>query len=141
MKTATSAAAMGSRREARERVLGLLYEADVRGLPLNELVEGLPVELDGYAVELLTGLETNLSQIDAAVDSTSHHWRIERMPVVDRCVLRIGAYEILMASDVPSGAAINEAVELAAEYSTADSGRFVNGVLGRLAEESLAGVE
>lgn len=128
-------ASAGSRREARERVLGLLYEADVRGLSLQELVDGLPLALDGYAATLMEGLTESLDSINAEIEATSHHWKVSRMPVVDRCVLRIGVFELLYRDDIPAGAAINEAVELAAEYSTAESSRFVNGILSRVGED------
>jgi len=125
-----------TRRAARERALGLCYELDVRGLTVDELFAGLPVAPDDpYTVRLVRGVEEHRDEIDALLRRFSEHWALERMPVVDRALLRMATYELAHVPEVGVGTAISEAVELAKQYSTADSGRFVNGLLGRIAGE------
>lgn len=126
---------IGSRREARETALGLLYEADVRGEPIADVVAHQVLEPPPYAATLLAGIAEHLADLDALLRRVAHDWALERMPVIDRNVLRLAAYELAHRPDVPTGAVLSEAVELASRYSTADSGRFVNGVLARLASE------
>jgi N utilization substance protein B len=125
---------MRTRRESRERALSLCYELDVRGLPLNDLLADLPADPDPYALELARGVEEHREEIDALIRKFADRWSLERMPVIDRNLLRIAAFELAHRPDIPVGVAISEAVELAKRYSTDDSGRFVNGMLGRIAE-------
>jgi N utilization substance protein B len=125
----------GSRREARERALGMCYELDIRSVGIDELLDELPAPPDEYAVQLARGVEEHHTDVDALLRKFSEHWALERMPAVDRAVLRIGAYELGWEPDVPSAVVISEAVDLAKQYSTKDSGRFVNGLLSRIAEE------
>jgi N utilization substance protein B len=126
---------MSTRREARERALSLCYEAEVRGLDADALLAGLPASPDAYAEKVLRGVELRRDEIDAILRKVSEHWALERMPLVDRAVLRIGCYELGWQPDLPTGVVISEAVELAKQYSTKDSGRFVNGMLARIAED------
>ena len=126
---------MPTRREARERALSLCYEAEVRDLDADALLAALPASPDAYAEEVLRGVELHRDEIDAILRKVSEHWALERMPLVDRAVLRIGCYELGWQPDLPSGVVISEAVELAKQYSTKDSGRFVNGMLARIAED------
>lgn len=126
---------MPTRREARERALSLCYELDVRGLDADTLLAQLPAPPDEYAELIVRGVEDHRDEVDAILRKVSEHWALERMPLVDRAILRIGCYELGWQPDLPAGVVISEAVELAKEYSTKDSGRFVNGVLGRIAEE------
>ena len=128
-------AVTGSRRAARERALGLCYEAEVRELSVDELLEQQPAEPDEYAVQLVRGVETHHADVDALLRKFSERWALERMPAVDRAVLRLGAFELGWEPDMPTAVVISEAVELAKQYSTKDSGRFVNGLLSRIAEE------
>lgn len=128
-------AVTGSRHEARERALGLCYELEVRDLEVDVLIEQQPAPPDDYAVQLVRGVQTHGADVDALLRKFSEHWALERMPVVDRAVLRLGAYELGWEPDVPSAVVISEAVELAKQYSTKDSGRFVNGLLSRIAAE------
>jgi transcription antitermination protein NusB len=123
------------RREARERALELLYEAESKGLVPGELVAGLPVEPDAYTRELTVGVGEDLEHIDAIIGSTARGWRIERMPAVDRALLRMAVWELRHRPEIPVAVVINEAVELAKQYSTDESGRFVNGVLSRVATD------
>lgn len=126
---------MPTRREARERALSLCYELDVRGVDLDTLLDGLPAPPDEYAEKIARGVEAHRDEVDAILRKYSEHWALERMPVVDRAALRIGTYELGWQPDLPTGVVISEAVELAKQYSTKDSGRFVNGMLGRIAED------
>jgi transcription antitermination protein NusB len=126
---------MPTRREARERALSLAYECEIRELDFDALRAELPVEPDPYAVQLLRGITDHHEEIDALLRKYSEHWALERMPAIDRALLRLGTYELAYIPDVPVAAVITEAVELARQYSTKDSGRFVNGLLSRIAEE------
>jgi N utilization substance protein B len=123
----------GRRRQARERALGILYEAEIRGETPSEVLAGLLVPADEFAVRLVEGVAGDLAAIDAMVASLATGWAVDRMPAVDRAILRLGAFELMHLPEVPTAVAIDEAVELAKEYSTEDSGRFVNGVLAAVA--------
>ena len=125
----------GSRREARERALGLLYEAEAKGESPSAVLDALPIEPDPYAARLVTGVEAHGDEIDGLLRRFARGWKLERMPAVDRAVLRVGTYELLAEPGVPTPAVVSEAVELAAQYSTDESGRFVNGLLARIATE------
>jgi N utilization substance protein B len=125
---------MPTRRDARERALGLAYECEQRGVGASELLADLPVPPDPYAERLLRGEEAHREEIDALLRKFSEHWALERMPAIDRALLRLGTYELGWEREVPTAVAISESVELAKQYSTKDSGRFVNGLLSRLAE-------
>ncbi|HEY7136487.1 MAG TPA: transcription antitermination factor NusB [Acidimicrobiia bacterium] len=125
---------MATRREARERALGLCYEAEQRLVPAPRLLDEQPVAPDPYASEILRGVDDHREEIDAVLRKFSEHWALERMPVIDRAVLRIACYELMFRDDIPAPVVITEAVELAKQYSTKDSGRFVNGMLARIAE-------
>jgi N utilization substance protein B len=127
-----------SRRAARKRALDILYEAD---LLHRDAVTVLAAHLERddppgeFTVALVRGVDLKRAELDALISTHARDWRLERMPVVDRNLLRIGLYEILHDPDVPTAVAIDEAVDLAKELSTDDSGRFVNGVLARIAAE------
>ena len=126
---------MPTRREARERALGLAYEADIRDVGLAAIVAEQPVRPDEYACLLVEGVAEHCDEIDALLSKYSEHWALERMPVVDRTLLRLSTFELGWVDDVPPAAVITEAVELAKQYSTKDSGRFVNGLLARISEQ------
>lgn len=130
-----SVAAPGSRREGRERMLGLLYEAETKGLDLPEIIDDLPMPLTGYAAQIAEALSAGVADLDELIEKASHHWSVPRMPAVDRALLRMATFELDQRGDIPAGAVISEAVDLASEYSTDSSSRFVNGVLARLAGE------
>jgi N utilization substance protein B len=126
---------IGTRREARERALALLFEADQRGVdPMSAVLDDLPVDPDPYTVELVRGVGVHRADLDAQLSRLSTAWPLERMAAIDRALLRMGAYE-LAHTDVPVGACISEAVELAKRYSTDDSHRFLNGMLAAVAAE------
>jgi N utilization substance protein B len=123
----------GTRREARERALSLLYEAELKDLSPADVLAELPVDPDPFAVELVRGVAEHRPQIDEVIARFAIDWALDRMPVVDRNLLRVGVLELLYRPETPVGAVISEAVELAKRYSTEDSGRFVNGVLAGIA--------
>ncbi|HEV3225773.1 MAG TPA: transcription antitermination factor NusB [Acidimicrobiales bacterium] len=124
---------MNERRAARERALELLYEAEVKDVAAAEIVAALPVTPDEYTCALVAGVDEHRGEIDALVAAYAKGWTLERMPAVDRALLRLGTFELLHQPDVPVGAVISEAVELASQFSTDDSSRFVNGVLAAIA--------
>lgn len=131
---------MGARTKARKRALDVLFEAEQRRIdPLTLLAEriaepGTEASLPQYSVDLVEGVCTQRSRIDEVIATHSHGWTIERMPAVDRILLRVGTWEILFNDDVPDAVAVDEAVELARSLSTDESPSFVNGLLGRLVD-------
>ena len=131
---------MAARTKARKRALDLLFEAEQRGLNARDLLAerlAKPVTeapLNQYTADLVEGVVAHWTDINELLATYSQGWSLDRMPSVDRAILRLGAYEVLYATDVPEGVAITEAVELAKSLSTDDSPKFVNGLLGRLAE-------
>ncbi|MDP9234144.1 MAG: transcription antitermination factor NusB [Actinomycetota bacterium] len=154
---------MKARRAARRLAVDVLYEAEIRDrLPVDALAERkaqgwvVPTasdddtELDPpetepsseamhYAEILVRGVQEHHADIDFLIGKYADRWAIERMPVVDRTLLRMAMFELLWGGDTPVAVAINEAVELAKALSTEDSGRFINGLLGRVVEKELAG--
>lgn len=130
---------MARRHEARRRAIDILYQADVLGeLPLDVLEEweAAGKKVAPFARQLIEGVADHLDELDRVLGEHAEEWTVPRMPSVDRTILRVGCYELLHRPDVPAGAAIDEAVEAAKELSTEDSGRFVNGVLGKIARET-----
>ncbi|GEA82880.1 MAG: transcription antitermination factor NusB [Cellulomonas sp.] len=131
---------MGARSKARKRAVDVLFEADQRGLaPVTLLAQriaepGTEAALPQYAVEIVEGVVSRLVRIDEVLASHSHGWTIDRMPAVDRAVLRVGTWEILFNDDVPDAVAVDEAVDLVKALSTDESPAFVNGLLGRVVE-------
>ena len=126
---------IGSRREARETALSILYSADRRGEDPAEVLAAQPVPPPDYADDVVRGVADHADELDALIDSYSEGWRTDRMPAVDRALLRMAVFELLHRPDVPTEAVLAEVVELAADYSTERSGRFVNGVVSRIAEK------
>jgi N utilization substance protein B len=134
---------MSARTKARKRALDLLYGADLREISLNSALameaaraaqEPSRAASWDYAREIGTGSAEHGDEIDELIDTYSKGWSIDRMPVLDRAILRIGIWEILFNDQVPAGVAISEAVEAAKTLSTEDSGGFVNGLLARIAK-------
>jgi len=126
---------LGSRREARERALELLYESELKDQPLSAVLEDLPVAPQPYAVALAEGVEQYRDRIDALISANAIDWSLDRMPVVDRALLRMATFELGWRLDVPTSVVISEAVQLAKSYSTDESGGFVNGLLATIAHE------
>jgi N utilization substance protein B len=133
---------VSARSKARKRALDMLFQADVRGESLDSIVEAEAKRAAGepdrmaswlYAREIVDGVADHRDEIDELIAGYAQGWTLERMPNVDRALLRLTAWEILHNPEVPTAVAIDEAVELAKEYSTDDSARFVNGVLGKIA--------
>jgi N utilization substance protein B len=125
----------GGRSDARERALALLYEAEMKGEPGAAVVAALPVPPDPYAAALVQGVDAERERIDELLRRFTRSWPLERMPALDRAVLRLATYELLARPDVPTAVVIDEAVELAKRFSTDDSGRFVNGMLSSISRE------
>ena len=129
---------MAARSKARKRALDVLFEADQRGTAAIEVLAarvaqpGTEAALPQYAVEPVEGVVENQARIDEALATYAHGWTLERMPAVDRNVLRIGVYELLFDEQVPDVVAVSEAVALARDLSTDESPAFVNGLLARL---------
>ncbi len=131
---------MGARTKARRRALELLFEADQRGLNVQALlIERLArpstqAPLADYTVTLVEGVVRCWTEIDELLATYSQGWTVERMPAVDRALLRLATWEVVYSDEVPDAVAISEAVELAKTMSTDESPGFVNGLLGRIAE-------
>jgi N utilization substance protein B len=125
--------ASDSRSEARERALSLLYEAEMKGMAPADLLADLPLDPPPFVVALVEGVGRHQARLDELIQRFAIGWEIDRMPTIDRNVLRLALFELLERPDTPVGAVISEAVELAKRYSTEESGRFVNGILSNLA--------
>jgi N utilization substance protein B len=136
---------VSARTKARKRAVDVLFEADVRATDpaatLEEWVRRADPPVPDYARELVGGVATHRTRIDEVISSYSRDWSLERMPPVDRTVLRIATYELLWCDDVPDAVVIDEAVELAKSLSTEDSPAFVNGILARVLADKQALVE
>ncbi len=143
---------MASRRRAREFALQALYQSDLTDSPAGKALEALWfVQVEGqdapttrpaedeeiaFARRLVAGVEAGKAALDELIEKASVNWRLSRMPVVDRNILRLAAYELRFCPDVPASVSINEAVELAKRYGDKDSRAFVNGLLDRIAAET-----
>ena len=127
---------MSARGKARKRAVDILFEAELRGRGVLEtLAERVTVNdppVGDYTKTLVRGVIDHRARIDELLATYSVNWPLDRMPAVDRNVLRVGVYELLFAEDVPDAVAVSEAVELVRELSTEDSPAFVNGLLGRI---------
>lgn len=126
-----------ARSKARKRALDILFEAEQRDVPVLDLLAeritlGSP-PVSAYAADLVRGVTVHTARIDELISQYAEGWTLDRMPAVDRNVLRIGVYELLWADDVPDAVAISEAVLLAQDLSTDASSSFVNGLLARIA--------
>ena len=134
---------MLERSRARRLAMQILYQRDITGETVGRILgtksysveEGEP---DGFCCELLRGVEEHLVEIDETIGTVSENWSVSRMPLVDRNILRLATFEVLFVDDVPASVAINEAVELAKVFGGEDSSKFVNGVLGKIAERHAA---
>ena len=127
---------MSARSKARKRALDVLFEAEQRSAPVLETLAGRVAASDPpvseYSVELVEGVVTHQARIDELLGTYSRDWSLDRMPAVDRALLRLATYELLWRDDVPDAVVIDEAVELAKMLSTDDSPAYVNGVLGAI---------
>jgi len=136
---------VSARSKARKRALDILFQADVRGDDLGTILAAEARRASSepsreaswlYAREIVDGVIDNREAIDEQITAFAKEWSLARMPAVDRAVLRIGVWELLFNDAVPTGVAIDEAVELAKEFSTDESGSFVHGVLGGIARSA-----
>lgn len=130
---------MAARHAARRQAIDLLYQADVTAQePITAIAawRAAGEALDPFALELVDGVTAHAADIDALLGSAAVDWSVDRMPALDRTILRVAILELRFRDDVPAAVAIDEAVGAAKELSTDDSARFVNGVLGRIAREA-----
>ncbi len=127
---------MAARSKARKRALDVLFASDVRGESANDALDRAIAEGDAptnaYTVTLVRGVVENQSRIDEILADYAEGWTLERMPAVDRNVLRLGVFELLYADDVPDAVAVSEAMALVRDLSTDESPAFVNGILGNI---------
>ena len=127
---------MAARSKARKRALDLLYASELRGEPAVEALDRAIAEGEGptndYTAVLVRGVEEHRARIDEVLAEYAEGWTLQRMPAVDRNVLRLGAWELLYSDDVPGPVAVSEAMALVTELSTDESPQFVNGVLGSI---------
>jgi len=132
---------VSARSKARKQALDLLYETDIRGTNLLETLVARDIPADGpdarpireYTRELVNGVWDNRRKIDELITTYAQGWDMDRLPAVDRNILRLGIYEILWSTSVPTSVAIDEALDLAKELSSDDSSKYIHGVLGRIA--------
>lgn len=113
--------------------MSLLYEAESKQLDPSAVLKELPVPPDQFVLDVVLGVEAQKAGIDELIEGYAIGWTMDRMPAVDRALLRMATFELMARPDVPTGVVISEAVELATQYSTEESGRFVNGVLATIA--------
>ncbi len=122
------------RSTARERAVHFLYEAESREIEVDKILAAQVLSVDDLVVSLAKGTESRRKETDELISEFSHTWTIQRMPAIDRNVLRLAIYELLERHDVPVAVVINEAVELAKRFSTEESGKYVNGVLSAISK-------
>ena len=128
-------AVAGGRHEARERAVHLLYEIHAKDRSADEVLDDQVLAPDEYTAELVRGVDAHRSELDEHIDRLARGWTVQRMPTMDVIVLRIGLYELGHRPDLPRGVVLSEAVDLAGQYGTDDSARFVNGLLAAAADE------
>ena len=124
------------RTDAREQAVILLYEAEQRSASAIDLMAERGVASEDLARALLEGVEASREAIDASIETNARDWALDRMPALDRAILRLAIFELMSRPEVPVAVVIDEAVELAKRFSTDDSGRFVNGVLAAVAKQT-----
>ncbi|NLU66359.1 transcription antitermination factor NusB [Streptomyces sp. HNM0574] len=134
---------MASRSKARKRAFQIIFEADQRGRLVTEVLadwirhartDDRQPPVSEYTMQLVEGYAESADRIDELISTYSVGWTLDRMPVVDRCILRLGAYELIWSDDIPDAVVIDEAVQLAKEFSTDESPSFINGLLAKLKE-------
>ena len=139
---------MSARSKARKQSLDLLYEADIRGASASDLMVARDIDEEGpdarpirdFTKVLVEGVVTNKRKIDELITTYAQGWDMDRLPAVDRNILRLGIYEIVWSADLDDGIAIDEALKLAKELSTDESSGYIHGVLGKISmiKESIA---
>ena len=123
-----------NRSNARERAVHFLYEAESRSVKVDEVIKAQILGVDELVMLLARGTEDKRQDTDELISEFSHTWTIQRMPAIDRNILRLAIFELLGRPDVPVAVVINEAVELAKRFSTEESGKYVNGILSAIAK-------
>ena len=123
-----------NRSNARERAVHFLYEAESRSVKVDEVIKAQILGVDVLVMLLAKGTEDKRQDTDELISEFSHTWTIQRMPAIDRNILRLAIFELLGRPDVPVAVVINEAVELAKRFSTEESGKYVNGILSAIAK-------
>jgi N utilization substance protein B len=128
---------LSARSKARKRALDTIFEADLKGIsiPGTSTNDETDVEVTNYSLDLVKGIKENQVQIDELITNSLQNWTFDRIPRVDRNILRIAVYELLYQKDVPTNVVISEAVSLAESLSTAESSAFVNGTLGTISKK------
>ncbi|MEM9201877.1 MAG: transcription antitermination factor NusB [Actinomycetota bacterium] len=126
---------LSRRREAREDALAVLYQAEVAGDSVEAALAAREVPPDAYAIEIADGVDEARDDLDALIGRHLKNWRIERMPIVDRLIARMAAWELETQPETPTGVVLSEAVELASQYCGEKSPQFLNGVLSSVADE------
>lgn len=132
---------MGNRRKSREIALQALYQIEMLGTPgpggdlrRSLFAKEVDDDVESFAMELVNGTTEHLKEIDALIEKQSTHWRLARMAVVDRNILRLAVYELLYGREIPVSVTLNEAIEIAKKFGTEESGSFINGVLDQIAK-------
>lgn len=129
---------MSNRSKARKAALDLLYESDIRRSSAADLLSKRVTEMEyearEFTKELIDGIELNKRKIDELISTYAQGWDMDRMPVLDRNILRLSIFELLWSKSVPEAVAISEALELATNFSTEDSSKYINGVLSKVLE-------
>jgi len=128
---------LSARSKARKRALDTIFEADLKGIsiPGKNTNDETDVEVTNYSLDLVKGIKEHQTQIDELITNSLQNWTFDRIPRVDRNILRIAVYELLYQKDVPTNVVISEAVSLAESLSTAESSAFVNGTLGTISKK------
>ncbi|MFH1584457.1 MAG: transcription antitermination factor NusB [Actinomycetota bacterium] len=129
---------MLKRREAREKALFCLYQSDLLDIDVDELIQmdlKNKKNIDQFTLKLVKGVKNNFENLNEIINLHSSNWQIDRMSILDRNMLRIALYEIMFEQEIPLKVTINEAVEISKKYGTNESGKFVNGILGKVVEE------
>lgn len=129
---------MLKRREAREKALFYLYQSDLLDIDIDELIQmdlKNKKNIDQFTLKLVKGVKNNFENLNEIINLHSSNWQIDRMSILDRNMLRIALYEMMFEQEIPLKVTINEAVEISKKYGTNESGKFVNGILGKVVEE------
>jgi transcription antitermination protein NusB len=131
---------MANRRKGRELALQALYQIDMLDENNRSLIERLnesfypAEELNSFSMELIEGVLTHVKEIDVLIEKYSENWKLSRMPLVDRNILRIAVFELLHKEDIPVKVTLNEAIEIGKKYGSESTGSFVNGILDKIAK-------
>lgn len=129
---------MLKRREAREKALFYLYQSDLLKIDVDELIQKdlkYKKEIDQFTLKLINGVKNNLDSLNEIINTYSTNWQMDRMSILDRNMLRIALYELIYEQEIPLKVTINEAIEISKKYGDEESGKFINGILGKVIEK------